>query len=200
MGWTGVHKPKWIKAVDFLKDEWKSNTNYEIIATAMKGFTEIHFAVKDKNLDFIFAVVYLVQFSKGYENFTYKSMDEFCGPNVNCPEKILKLLTPLDEIAKKEGVDIKEDNGYGWAKAWRERSWEAINKRKATPTFSSGDIIEIDHKIRFTNGTATEYFKKDGKNVYAMLRIENEFRMLFRVRLNHKNFNYKKVEVAEEVK
>ncbi len=175
MGWTGVHKPKHTSAIDFLKNEWSSNTDYEIIETAMNGFTSICFAVRHKKLDFVFAVVYLTSYNKDYHNFTYKSMDEFCGPNVNCPKKILKLLTPVEEIAKKEGKEIeypKEGeeyggNGYYWAMQWRKRSEEAFNKKSPT-SFRSGDMIKLDEPMEFKSGSYYQYFKKVGRTLYAL--------------------------------
>lgn len=95
----------------------------------------------------VVALVCLLQFSPndraGY-NFGYKDMDETCGPNeCDCPERILKLLTPTD---------------HEYAKKWRERCWENIRKRKTRPRLKKGMVIEFTKSIAFNNGVEESVF------------------------------------------
>jgi hypothetical protein len=70
---------------------------------------EVHRA-GDRDIDsltkprYVYAAVFLLRYpTKSEYNFAYKDMDEGCGPfEVDCPERILKLLTPTDsEFALK---------------------------------------------------------------------------------------------------
>ena len=64
-------------------------------------------------------------------------MDETCGPVISeCPERILKLLSPLDE----------NDNSY--AKDWRERCWKRIEKKKK---LKGNHIFKTEPSIHFTD-------------------------------------------------
>ena len=76
--------------------------------------------------------------SKDYFNFSYKDMDETCGPfECDCPASILNLLTPTD-------------NEY--AKEWRRRCRENIDDKKikaknpdALNNLPMGSLIEMPH-------------------------------------------------------
>ena len=58
----------------------------------------------------VWALVILFTFSR--KEYAWKDLDETCGPGEsNCPEKILKLLTPTDSE---------------YANAWRKRCWDHI--------------------------------------------------------------------------
>lgn len=76
--------------------------------------------------------------SKDYYNFSYKDMDETCGPfECDCPASILNLLTPTD-------------NEY--AKEWRRKCWEHIEYKKikaknpdSLNNLPMGSVIEMPH-------------------------------------------------------
>lgn len=77
-------------------------------------------------------------------------MDESMGPcERTCPEKILKLLTPLDPA----------DPSNRYAVEWRNDCWERIKKAKERKRFKPGDIIEFESSFAFTNGSEASVFK-----------------------------------------
>lgn len=124
MGWTYDHKDSDVKVVDFFKERFfyeNENSKGEVIAGGVKNFHTAYMAYKitDKktNKSQVVALVCLISYNRhDYHNFGFKDMDESCGPNEsNCPEKIMKLLTPTDNV---------------YAIRWRERCWDNINKRK----------------------------------------------------------------------
>lgn len=71
--------------------------------------------------------------SRDYYNFCYKDMDETCGPcQAECPESILKLLSPTDSQ---------------WANEWRERCRENAKKKKSPDALKNlplGTIIRYE--------------------------------------------------------
>jgi len=72
-------------------------------------------------------------------------MTETMGPyQYDCPERILKLLTPTD-------------NEY--ALKWRERCWENIRKRKSRPRLTEGAVIEFAEPISFADGREEKVFQ-----------------------------------------
>jgi len=80
-----------------------------------------------------------------YHNFGYKDMDETMGPyRYDCPERILKLLTPTD---------------HEQAKKWREKCWENIRMKKARPRLKKGMVIKFDSPVEFSNGRREDTFK-----------------------------------------
>lgn len=81
---------------------------------------------------------------RNYYNFYYKDMDETCGPGqAECPESILKLLSPTDSQ---------------WANEWRERCRENAKRKKSPDALRN---LPIGAVIRCTrsDGTAVELTK-----------------------------------------
>jgi hypothetical protein len=196
MGWTTFHKPKNITPKQYFQKEYRFGDRLELVDIETKNKVA-YMAVRDKEKDYVFALVYLLHYSpRSYNNFGYKDMSEFVGPNVDeCPKKILKLLTPLEEIAKKSGDDIS-DSSYEWAKNWRNRCEENINKGKNKP-FSEGTIIKTETPLEFNRIGSRQYFKKMDRKVYAVELEGDDVRIIARVRMNPKNFNY---EIIKQVK
>ena len=98
----------------------------------------------------------------GY-TFGYKDMDESMGPSESrCPKTILELLTPTDSQ---------------YAKDWRARCWEHINKRKNAPKVKAGDWVKFSQPITFSNGDTLDTFNYDKgsrfKRYYGVYRITN---------------------------
>jgi len=82
---------------------------------------------------------------KGRFNFGYKDMSEDMGPFMyECPERILRLLTPTD-------------NEY--ALEWRRKCWEYIRSQKSKPKLKKGLLIEFSSPIRFINGAEEKVFR-----------------------------------------
>lgn len=83
-----------------------------------------------ENEQFTFAVVFLtIVDMKDYYNFSYKDMDESCGPfSYDCPESILKMLSPTDNE---------------FALNWRKKCREHLQKRKTLKNAPIGTTIEF---------------------------------------------------------
>lgn len=170
MGWTWLAVEKG-KSKEFMDKNMTSETEatkWEVVRSAFVGFREYYAAVritkKDENKSYVLGVVCLVQYApKEIYNFGYKDMEESCGPNVaRCPKTILELLSPLEEIY---GKDTPDNNAFQWAKGWRERCWNNVNKVK--PKMNDGDTIKFEKPISFTSGEKIDTFVvvKQGRKV-----------------------------------
>ena len=103
-----------------------------------------------ENEQHTFGVVFLTSVdSKDYYNFSYKDMDETCGPFCyDCPESILKLLSPTtSEFARK----------------WRAGCRKHRKLRKALNDLPVGSVIEferVDGTKRYVKHAPAFQFKK----------------------------------------
>lgn len=157
MGWTSYHANHYYK-------NGTINRKAECDAYFTKGLNESHFAVVKSTMkgsvyyaavktllrltnnnkyepipeseQKIWAVVMLTSTNaKDYYNFSYKIIDETCGPcETECPESILRLLSGTD-------------NEY--ALNWRNRCYENIQKKKEKKTLAT---LPIGTKIQYTQG------------------------------------------------
>lgn len=161
MGWTSTNKPSWLTTTEYIKQEWEGYA--EVLGIAIKNRNTAYLAVKQDS-GAVIAIIYLLRYSNSYHNLSYKSMSEFCGPNeVQCPEKILNLLTPLEEVAKLEDRDINSDT-YKWAKEWREKCRKSIEYSKA---LSKGMTVTTN-PIRFHGGYTFDKFKRISRRLYGV--------------------------------
>jgi hypothetical protein len=167
MGWCSFHLDEPVK--DWFTRSWKSNDLYEVLEVALVKRTTIYAAVKEKLTGDVFCVVYLVRWSRDWFNFCYKDMTEHSGPNVHdCPEKIFKLLTPLED---------NDDNRF--AIDWRKRVSQLHKNRKLL----KGDcIVKVAAPISFNNGMEISYFQKVGKSMYGGIMENEKFLPYTRVR------------------
>lgn len=180
MGWMSfsMHKPvkEWFKEI--------MNDNVEVLDIAIVKRNTLYAALKVKATNEVFCVVYLLRWSKGMYNFSYKDMSEFCGPcETECPLRIMRLLTPLN--------DTNDVNG--WARNWRDKVykyWDAKEK------INSGKfIVKTETPVKFTNGLSFSYFKKIGKKLFAgALQANGIFASYCSVRFNLKYWNYELIE------
>ena len=136
MGWTSYNAPT---TYDLKKrryiidrkaecDKLYNGDNFEVLKSAMVGST-YYAAVRAKRNNEVFATVVLTHTNMSdYWNFSYKDMDETCGPcESKCPMSILKLLTETDSE---------------YAKAWRQRCYDNCKKR-------SPNKLPVGSKIKF---------------------------------------------------
>jgi hypothetical protein len=193
MGWTTFHKPKNVSPKQYFEKEYGFGDRLELLAIETKSKVA-YMAVRDKDKDYVFALVYLLTYApKSYYNFGYKDMSEFAGPNVNkCPNKILKLLTPLEEIAKKDNEDIT-NSSYQWAMKWRIRCQEFNSKNKLNK-IKNGFVVKLKEPLQFSSGFYYQYFQKIDKKTYAVMLDNNKAKIICRVRMNLNNFDYEIVE------
>lgn len=152
MGWTSYHADYYKNGTVDRKAEcdayWEEGLNrgyFKIEKAVMKG--TVYYAaitpIQRKTEEGIipipeeeretFGVVILTSVSmKDYFNFAYKLVDETMGPaQRNCPESILKLLSPIDNE---------------WALEWRKNCWENVRKEKEKRKLS---ILPVGTKIAF---------------------------------------------------
>ena len=144
---------------------------YEVVKSAMVGstyyaavkVTKFATEFKPEQSDVWAAVVLTSVDSKDHFNFSYKDMDETCGPyKYDCPKGILDLLTPTD-------------NEY--ANNWRAKCREQLEKKKNpnslgklpigtviqvtmpfnTKFFREGDVIQL-HKDENFGSNRTSWF------------------------------------------
>lgn len=141
MGTTCSHKPDYIKATDFLVQNhltWDSHDKetgdkHTVLATSLVNMRELYAAVEhvraDGSREVWCAVLKVSWHPKDHYNCCVKSMSEHEGPYYhNCPEKILKLLTPLAD-------------GQEWAARWREKCWANVNFKKVVKKV--GDVVRL---------------------------------------------------------
>ena len=172
MGWTGIHAENYRDGKVDRKAEcdrlWDDDPKFVVLESAMRG-TVWYGAVKTlkkrvetktengyereyvdipESEQEVFAAIVLTHVDNNdWFNFTYKEMDETCGPgNYDCPKKILKLLTPTE-------------NEH--AIAWREKCSEKGNKKRMLGRLPLGTHIKV-----ILNGVEKEFVKSRawGKN------------------------------------
>ena len=123
---------------------------YYAAVTGLKRYNEGKKEDVPKDEQHTFGVVFLTSVdSKDYYNFSYKDMDETCGPFCyDCPESILKLLSPTtSEFAQK----------------WRDGCRKHRKLRKALNDLPVGSVIEferVDGTKRYVKHAPAFQFKK----------------------------------------
>ena len=171
MGWTYTHKSKNMSIKEFFEQEFPS---MDILECSVVKFRTVYMACRSKSKpEEVFAVICLINYApKDHYNFGYKDMDETMGPcERSAPEKIMKLLTP---------IEVTGENSRKWATEWREACWKRINAmkakaktRKADPV-KVGDVIEFEHSIRFTDGREQARFKVERVKPFRVKAIAIE--------------------------
>ena len=141
MGWIYTQKESNISASKYIKDNllvWNTpNVKYNVLDGGVVKFRTYYGAVQ--RIDEIsgecrvFAVVIMLDYNhRDTYNFGYKDMDESCGPcQAECPERILKLLTPTE-------------NEY--ANEWRKRCMNNIKARKSVPKITPNTVLNYSGK------------------------------------------------------
>ena len=139
MGWTSMNATHYTSngtvdrkaECDAVYSGSTDSATWEVLKSCMVGST-YYAAVKITTVDgvsTVFAGVCLTSVnSKDYFNFSYKDMDETCGPcEDKCPKSILKLLSPTDNE---------------FANSWRNRCAERFNKSNPNK-LPVGSVIEF---------------------------------------------------------
>lgn len=145
MGWTYTNRHTSID--EFFDNNWKTpNNKYTCIGKgSVVNFREYYRAIRNNETDEVFCFIALIDCKgDGDFNFGYKDMQDSMHPYVfNCPERILKLLTPTDN----------ED-----ATAWRNACLERIKQRKEKNEIPTGSIIKFKDTYTFSNGGKSDTF------------------------------------------
>lgn len=149
MGWTYTSR-NGKKVKDFLRDEVdceNENGKWEMLDCAIVKFKTAYMAVRitrPGQEPYVVAFVFLLDYRpKDDYDIGYKDMDESMGPyQCECPERILKLLTPIDSE---------------YANEWRRKCWANIERKKAFK-LRPGMLIETN-PIGFTDGIHRNLFR-----------------------------------------
>ena len=166
-----MHRP----VKEWFENEYLNNQTHKALKTSVVGNT-IFSAVQNLESKKVFATIFKFSFNnRDTYNFSYKGMDETVGPNeCNCPKSILKLLSPTD---CKFSLD--------WRQSVLEYHKSKSQERKA---IKNGWFFKLDEALKFNDGMTYQYFKKNGKDVYAY-RLEEG--VIKRIRVSLKLNNYK---------
>lgn len=149
MGTTCTHKPKGMPVVKFLTEQgcfrWSDDNPYvyRVLDSALVNLREFYAAVEEVHKETgdrrVWAAVFKITLMRAPlsdpwdHNFCYKDMDESMGPYFyNCPERILKLLTPTE---------------HEHARHWREECWKRINTKKARPKIQAGTNLLYSGRV-----------------------------------------------------
>ena len=155
----------------------------EVLDVALVKRNTMFAAVRLRATGQVVAFVFLIRWSRDVYNFSYKDMTEFSGPGeIECPKRILKLLTPLN--------DELDPNGY--ARKWRQDVQDHWDSRLLMS--SPNHCIKTEFPVEFTSGAKYQYFKKIEKRMYAGKLEDGMFNIRCRVRLTLKWVNYEMVE------
>ena len=150
MGWISTYKPKGEPILDFFARKgvftWSEDcpNTYRVLDSALVNMRTFYAAIEQVNKEtgrrIVWAAIVLVRHypKDPCYNISWKDMDESCGPcETNCPERILKLLTPTD-------------NEY--ALNWRAACWTNIEKRKARRQLPSGTVLKYGNYVLTVEG------------------------------------------------
>jgi hypothetical protein len=141
------------------------------LATATVGnvvYAAVRREIKNSSKTFVFCAVVLFKNSEK-DGFGTKFMDETAGPcAIDCPERIIKLLSPVGEIPNSS-----------YAADWRARVEAARKTRNDLRSTSPGDIVRLSHPVNFPGGPS---------NVDAFRFIERVRRTLIFAPLAQPNF------------
>jgi hypothetical protein len=161
MGWTSQNRRSGISAKEYWTNEFSDG--YEVLDVAQVKRNTVYAAIRHPE-GYVFGFVALQQWNPtSYHNFACKTMDESCGPNESeCPERILKLLSPLEDM-----YDDLESGGGLYAKQWRERCQDNLDRRAAAKKVKVGDIVTFAHPLHFYDGSERTEFTYLGKNRFS---------------------------------
>ncbi|HLO91597.1 MAG TPA: hypothetical protein VK172_10580 [Lentimicrobium sp.] len=177
MGWTQFRLNEPVK--DWFKRTWEEGGTKEVLDCALVKRSTMYGAIRVKETGEVFCAVFLIRWSREYYNFSYKDMTEHSGPcERECPLRIMKLLTPL-----------KNDDTF--AKQWREDVYKFWEQKKIFNATSA--VIKTKEPVSFTNGQSYQYFKKEGRRLWAGEMRNNMFFALALVRVNLMKFELEKI-------
>ena len=148
MGWTYYAKPSDPKADLDRGLTWENADGKRRVLASAMTFSNYWAAVEHTKPDGsreVWAATYLIRFTRDGE-FGYKDMSEHMGPYGcdGCPEKILKLLTPLPPPDP-----TREYDGNKSAQEWRDRQFAIHARRKLAKRVKAGTTIRLNEKLRF---------------------------------------------------
>ncbi len=166
MGWTYVERPAGKSLKDFFSERfsWENAaTRQELAGCAVVALRTAYLAVsqteKATGKTTTNAVVCLLDYApRDLFNQGFKDVEESMGPVEDaCPEKILALLSPVEEI-------YGEGPARDRASAWRRRCRERIDRARKRPRLATGRFVLFEEPVRFANGERRAlFFVKDAR-------------------------------------
>ena len=117
---------------------------------------------KDTGKRDVIGMVCLVEYDpKSVWNIRYKDISEEMGPvESECPESILRLLTPTNLIHTGSTKEYAEN--------WRKRCWDRVNSRQGFP-LTKGKKFKTAKPVTFNNGDRYNEFVVVKRNRYRGL-------------------------------
>lgn len=153
MGWTSTTLPWGMKVKDYFVDMFEGDTDKvtrKVLDSSLIKFHTWYAALeitdKETGARDVIALVVLVHWNENNAYpLSYKEMSEDSGPGMcECPEKILKLLTPTTSQ---------------YAIGWRKACWDRINSIKSKPRLKKGHYLVLDHPLTFKGGDTCQVLK-----------------------------------------
>ncbi|MEW6289967.1 MAG: hypothetical protein AB1545_08945 [Thermodesulfobacteriota bacterium] len=158
MGWTYTHRGK-TPVKEFLTDQVNCENEHgrcTLLDIAIVKMRTAYMAVEiirrdtatnglDPATRKVVAFVFLLDYRPSDPDYDmgYKDMDESVGPyEIECPERILKLLTPTDQE---------------YAVQWRQRCWDNIARKKSFRLVK--DAVIETRPISFQDGRTRSRFR-----------------------------------------
>ncbi|MEW6047194.1 MAG: hypothetical protein AB1609_12030 [Bacillota bacterium] len=190
MGWVFDHKPKGESMLEFFRREFDTKSPspgdpvgrvLDCAATLHEAYIAYERVWPEGRREVNAIVCELMYRPNDFYNFGYKDVDEEMGPiHANCPERILRLLTPTDNET---------------ARRWREECWENLRARRGRPRLRKGVVIRFSEPVRFTSGSRLSEF-----------RVEDPRRLVFsdprypwnRYKLSRRTLRNRSWEIVEQ--
>jgi hypothetical protein len=143
MGWTSTHREPGISNVDFFAD--LLGERHRILAHHTDGRSAFYAAVENIATGEVWALVVMTQWTRDHLNFTYKDMDDSCGPTIAAaPAKILDRLSPTD---------------HKYAVEWRARCRQRLERRAAAAAaLVDGATVQLAKPLKFSDGSTRDTF------------------------------------------
>ena len=156
MGWTFTSK-NGLSTKEFFERNFNCSTHkvLDCAVTSNAAYMASQITPKDGRPPYVGALICLIQYDRKsvLYPFGYKDMDETMGPfEAHCPERILKLLSPVEELGCSE-------YGRENARKWREACWANLALRKTAKAAKEGSVIKFAEPIGFTNGFKHDTFQ-----------------------------------------
>jgi hypothetical protein len=193
MGWMYTYRPKGQSIKDFFSQRFnytRENGRYSKVLECSATFRVAYMAYEigdpeeGKKIIALVCLLHHCPCDRNY-NFGYKDMDESMGPvESECPEKILKLLTPT------EGK---------YALEWREQCWNNLKRKKACPKLKPGMAIKTNAPFKFTDGSTVDSFRVRSLRPLRLARADSVSPQA-RYRLSHKQLKATGYTLIEEEK
>jgi len=178
MGTTCEYRAPGRSNLDWMREqvEWigaDGEQHYDLLDAMTVRNAVIYAAVRDRQTNLVSCWVTLISWTRGGFNFCHKELDEGMGPGeATCPERILDLLSPTDELygpvlfktvcdnhsdcrwaddpnMRSHGtphVNQRQvpDGRRAWADEFRAASRAAIAERKARPKITRGTRVRMN--------------------------------------------------------